>query len=215
MNEDITWQVGDIVFAHITGVLATQHFKITNIDLEGKNGMPVADLVAVGPNTDSANETGHRWQYLERLQFLGRGEDFERQLDLIVEDEQKSEPESTETFRAFRERLGLSRREVQEAASVSGSALWRIEQNDGGTPEQRTAVWDFLIGFETEHPEGKSKATVKKTSKSLSISTQIFAQRIDRAIAELDVQIAKATANKTSTKGLRAIKVILEGTVSE
>lgn len=58
----------------------------------------------------------------------------------------------------YRQRLGLSRREVQEATGLGGSVVWRADKSQHSvTAEQRTKIYDFLVAYETEHPEGKVK----------------------------------------------------------
>jgi transcriptional regulator with XRE-family HTH domain len=205
MNTQVPFglEVNDIVKPFIPGLNEDTEFQIAAIDLEGKNGMVVVDLL---PVSDPDGSIGRRWQYAERVAFVRHGSEGEA---TTPEPKPKDKYRSI-NFRDARETLGLSRREVQEGAGVTGSALWRIEQSNGGTDAQRDQVWNFLVQYGVDNPNSKPKAA-KKTAAKSSMSTQIFSGRIDRAIAELDEQIAKATAQKSSTKGLKAIKAILEG----
>lgn len=138
----------------------------------------------------------------------------------------------TETFREFRERLGLSRREVQEGTALAGSVIWRAEQ-DGKTvtPEQRTAIWDYLVNFEGEFPSGKP-VTVKKGKQPKVVKPgksdqselleqtqqQLVAMTTERntllgVFTEVEAlvlaAIDKAILAKASTKSLKEIHALL------
>lgn len=74
---------------------------------------------------------------------------------------------SPEAIRAFRERLGLSRRDVEISTGLSSSVVWRAEQvGRKVTDEERTKIWSFLVDYEGEHPEGKQHNVAPRGKRS-------------------------------------------------
>lgn len=71
-------------------------------------------------------------------------------------------PVGKETMEQLRKRMNLSRREVATLAGVTQSQVWRMEHADLATSEVMwIKIWDALVAFEGENPDGKPKITPK------------------------------------------------------
>ena len=115
--------------------------------------------------------------------------------------------EIKETMTAFRARMNLSRRELATLAGVTQSQVWRIEHSSTEGKLKKvdiplwTKIWDALIGFETENPEGKPKA-VKQTTNN---TKHVHIQDLEELRLAVNIAISVAKSKKTSTISLVAM----------
>jgi len=116
--------------------------------------------------------------------------------------------DTKETMTAFRARMNLSRRELADLAGVTQSQVWRMEHDypvftpaqasvadNGGVAVLWVKIWDALVGFEGENPNGKPKAA--KATKKTTQPTDADADHVKdleelRLACELAMSILKA-----------------------
>lgn len=138
---------------------------------------------------------------------------------------------SPEAIRELRERLGLSRRDVELGTELSSSVVWRSEQvGRNVTDAERANIWSFLVKYEVDHPDGKStrKARAKKPNDDESMVDSLAAAAkhwekatwglrhvIDDVYAQATAALNEAKAKKRSTADLKAIVDALRPHISD
>ena len=214
MNEII--EVGDQVRANIPGDTDEALYIVTGIDPEGKNGQPVLDL---------RDEAGcARLQYVSRVELVAKNVEPDpiAGTPLLADDgiDAADLPNAGDVprirFRATRENLKLSRKDVQDATGLSASVVWRAEQENKTVKDEDAAkIWLFLS---TAQPKvgtsAKPKPTVSQAIMNDLIEVQALASKlaikIELTREMLEAAIAAAKEAKRSSKDLQAILEQLE-----
>jgi len=183
-------KIHDIVKTTITGCDIHEWMVI---GLGDKDGQSVVDLAAAG-------DQDHRWQYLDRVEFVGHGDPivwgiptaptmcakhpaFEIDYcpgcgtvpDLSAPVDEPAVEPLWQRIRSLRESKGLSRRDVQVDTGLSASVIWRAEQpgKDVGD-ENVTKIWDFLNGAQAKTTRRRpAETTTGEALQEIALANQV------------------------------------------